>query len=100
MIGTQAMQQPRTSILDNHTKIFILLAKRTVIAGRTLAVLASDIKLPFPKKDIQKEDKVAGIQFHLSDELYRSLSLSLSLSLSHSLLDPSTLITIGQLLIS
>ena len=48
----EILQQPRTSILDNHTKIFILLAQRTVISGRELAVLISDIKLPFPKKDI------------------------------------------------
>ncbi len=43
------MQKPRTSILDNHTKLFILLAKRAVQSGRAKAVLPSDIKLPFPK---------------------------------------------------
>ena len=46
------LQQPRTSILDNHTKIFIMLSKQTVVAGRALAVLPSDIKKPFPKKII------------------------------------------------
>ena len=56
------LQQPKTSILDNHTRIFILLAKRTVTGGRATAVLPTDIGLPFPKKDIPKETRISGAE--------------------------------------
>lgn len=44
-----ALQMPKTSILDNHTKLFIFLSKYTVKGGRARAELARDIKLPYPK---------------------------------------------------
>jgi hypothetical protein len=70
------LERPKTNCLDNLTRIFLLITKKTVIGGRLNPIVIKDIQ---PEKILQKVGTnnlqciypfVGGIRFALSDEFY------------------------------
>ena len=67
--GRGILSAPKTQQVDNHTLLFIYLAKSVVTEGRLKAFLVSDVKLPFPRQSLKTMvSAVADIEFAWSDE--------------------------------